>query len=110
MSGNLDTILKWCMDTNLVLNWEKCHFMVIEGIILGHNKISSKGIKVDREKVEVIEKLPPLLNVKGIRSFLGHTGFYRRFMKDSSKMAKPLRNFLNKDKPFIFENVCFLAF
>ncbi|MCI45858.1 reverse transcriptase, partial [Trifolium medium] len=66
---NLDTVLKRCVDTNLVLNWEKCHFMVTEGIVLGH-KISSKGIEVDKEKVEVIEKLPPPVNVKGIRSFL----------------------------------------
>lgn len=77
MTGNLDTVLKWCMDTNMVLNWKKCNFMVTEGIILGHNKISSRSIKVDREKVEVIEKLPPPLNVKGIRSFLGLAGFYR---------------------------------
>ncbi|MCI53475.1 reverse transcriptase, partial [Trifolium medium] len=68
---NLDTVLKRCVETNLVLNWEKCHFMVTEGIVLGH-KISSKGIEVDKAKVEVIEKLPPPVNVKGIRSFLGH--------------------------------------
>ncbi|MCI96071.1 reverse transcriptase, partial [Trifolium medium] len=50
--------------------------MVTEGIVLGH-KISSKGIEVDKAKVEVVEKLPPPVNVKGIRSFLGHAGFYR---------------------------------
>ncbi|XP_045797767.1 uncharacterized protein LOC123891949 [Trifolium pratense] len=92
---NLDTVLKRCVETNLVLNWEKCHFMVTEGIVLGH-KISSKGIEVDKAKVEVIEKLPPPVNVKGIRSFLGHAGFYRRFIKDFSKIAKPLSNLLNK--------------
>ncbi|MCI07071.1 hypothetical protein A2U01_0028134, partial [Trifolium medium] len=85
---NLDTVLKRCVETNLVLNWEKCHFMVTEGIVLGH-KISSKGIEVDKAKVEVIEKLPPPVNVKGIRSFLGYVGFYRRFIKDFSKIAKP---------------------
>ena len=53
------------MKTNLVLNWEKCHFMVTEGIVLGH-KVSSRGLEVDRAKVEVIEKLPPPVNVKGI--------------------------------------------
>ena len=67
----------------MVLNWEKCHFMVKEGIVLGHI-ISSQGIEVDRAKVEVIEKLPPFSSVKGIRSFLGHVGFYRRFIKDFS--------------------------
>ncbi|KAK8540180.1 hypothetical protein V6N12_046471 [Hibiscus sabdariffa] len=60
---------------------EKCHFMVTEGTVLGH-KISSKGIEVDKAKVEVIEKLPPPATVKGIRSFLGHAGFYMRFIKD----------------------------
>ncbi|MCI84089.1 reverse transcriptase, partial [Trifolium medium] len=65
--------------------------MVTEGIVLGH-KVSTKGIEVDRAKIEVIEKLPPPVNVKGIRSFLGHAGFYRRFIKDFSKIAKPLSN------------------
>jgi hypothetical protein len=91
---NLDTVLKRCVETNLVLNWEKCHFMVTEGIVLGH-KISSKGIEVDKAKIEVIEKLPPPVNVKGIRSFLGHAGFYRRFIKGFSKIAKLLSNLLN---------------
>ncbi|GJS33572.1 reverse transcriptase domain-containing protein [Tanacetum coccineum] len=66
-------MLKRCEDTNLVLNWEKCHFMVKEGIVLGH-KISKSGIEVDRAKVEVIAKLPPPTSVKGIQSFLGHAG------------------------------------
>ncbi|GJS98753.1 reverse transcriptase domain-containing protein [Tanacetum coccineum] len=67
--SHLDKMLKRCEDTNLVLNWEKCHFMVKEGIILGH-KISKSGIEVDRAKVDVIAKLPPHTSVKGIRSFL----------------------------------------
>ncbi|GAU46944.1 hypothetical protein TSUD_180480 [Trifolium subterraneum] len=107
--NNLDTVLKRCVETNLVLNWEKCHFMVTEGIVLGH-KISSKGIEVDKAKIEVIEKLPPPVNVKGIRSFLGHAGFYRRFIKDFSRIAKPLSNLLNKDKSFNFDHECLLAF
>ncbi|XP_045830863.1 uncharacterized protein LOC123922161 [Trifolium pratense] len=106
---NLDTVLKRCVETNLVLNWEKCHFMVTEGIVLGH-KISSRGIEVDRAKVEVIEKLPPPVNVKGIRSFLGHAGFYRRFIKDFSKIAKPLSNLLNKGTSFTFDDECLIAF
>ncbi|GJY79612.1 reverse transcriptase domain-containing protein [Tanacetum coccineum] len=69
----LDKMLKRCEDTNLVLNWEKCHFMVKEGIVLGH-KISKSGIEVDRAKVDVIAKLPPPTSVKGIRSFLCHAG------------------------------------
>ncbi|CAJ2666550.1 unnamed protein product [Trifolium pratense] len=106
---NLDTVLKRCVEINLVLNWEKCHFMVTEGIVLGH-KISSKGIEVDKAKVEVIEKLPPPVNVKGIRSFLGHAGFYRRFIKDFSKIAKPLSNLLNKGTSFKIDDECLLAF
>jgi hypothetical protein len=71
--AHLDVVLKRCVDTNLVLNWEKCHFMVTEGIVLGH-KISSRGIEVDKAKIEVIEKLPPPINVKGVRSFYSQRG------------------------------------
>jgi len=99
---NLNTVLKKCVETNLVLNWEKYHFMVTKGIVLGH-KISERGMEVDKAKVEIIEKLPPPTNVKGIKSFLGHAGFYRRFIKDFSKIAKPLCNLLNKDTPFNFD-------
>ena len=76
---NLNLVLKRCMETNLVLNWERCHFMVREDIVLGHH-IFGRGIEVDRDKIEIIEKLPPPTSIKGIRSFLGHTGFYRRFI------------------------------
>ena len=106
---NLELVLQCCEETNLVLNWEKCHFMVQEGIVLGH-KISVKGIEVDKAKIDVIEKLPPPINVKGIESFLGHAGFYRRFIKDFSKIAKPLSNLLNKDVVFQFDEECLTAF
>nr|GFB21557.1 transposon Ty3-I Gag-Pol polyprotein [Tanacetum cinerariifolium] len=72
---NLENMLKRCEDTKLALNWEKSHFMVKEGIVLGH-KISKKGIEVDKAKIEVISKLPHPTTVKAIRSFLGHAGFY----------------------------------
>ena len=85
---NLEEVLKICEMTNLVLNWEKCHFMVQEGIVLGH-KVSKKGIEVDKAKIEVIDKLPPPTSIKGIMSFFSHAGFYRRFIKDFSKVAKP---------------------
>ncbi|KAL2317377.1 hypothetical protein Fmac_031253 [Flemingia macrophylla] len=106
---NLNTVLKRCVETNLVLNWEKCHFMVTEGIVLGH-KISARGIEVDPAKVDVIAKLPPPTNVKGVRSFLGHAGFYRRFIKDFSKIAKPLSNLLIKNIKFNFNDDCLTAF
>ena len=107
--SNLERVLQRCEESNLGLNWEKCHFMVQEGIVLGH-KISVREIKVDKEKIYVIEKLPPLKNVKGVRSFLGHAGFYRRFKKDFSKVAKPLTNLLNKDVAFVFNEECMEAF
>ena len=73
---NLAKVLKRCKETTLVLNWEKCHFMVKEGIVLGH-LVSKNGLEVDKAKISVIEQLPPPINVKGVRSFLGHAGFYR---------------------------------
>ncbi|PIN21854.1 DNA-directed DNA polymerase [Handroanthus impetiginosus] len=107
--NNLSCVLKRCEDTNLVLNWEKCHFMVQEGIVLGH-KVSNRGIEVDKAKLETIEKLPPSTSVKGVRSFLGHAGFYRRFIKDFYKISKPLCKLLEKDIPFKFDDACLDAF
>ncbi|XP_052185205.1 uncharacterized protein LOC127796840 [Diospyros lotus] len=106
---NLSWVLKRCEESNLVLNWEKCHFMVREGIVLGH-KVSSKGIELDRAKIELIEKLPVPKSVKEVRGFLGHAGFYRRFIKDFSKIAKPLTNLLVKDVPFQITDDCIHAF
>ncbi|KAK1631606.1 hypothetical protein QYE76_005921 [Lolium multiflorum] len=107
--GFCESIVERCEETNLVLNWEKCHFMVNEGIVLGH-KISERGIEVDRAKVEAIDKMPYPRDVKGIRSVLGHAGFYRRFIKDFSKISKPLTNLLQKDVPFVFDDDCKEAF
>nr|GEZ47107.1 reverse transcriptase domain-containing protein [Tanacetum cinerariifolium] len=106
---NLENMLKRCEDTKLALNWEKSHFMVKKGIVLGH-KISKKGIEVDKAKMEVISKLPHPTTVKGIRSFLGHAGFYRRFIKDFSKISRPMTHLLEKNSPFIFSNECIQAF
>ena len=83
--------------------------MVEDGIVLGH-KISQKGIDVDQSKIEVISKLPVPTNVKTIRSFLGHAGFYRRFIKDFSKIARPLTLLLMKDVPFVMDEKCIEAF
>ncbi|GJR20312.1 reverse transcriptase domain-containing protein [Tanacetum coccineum] len=107
--SHLEKMLKRCEDTNLSLNWEKSHFMVKEGIVLGH-KISKSGIEVDRAKVEVIAKLPHPTTVKGVRSFLGHAGFYRRFIQDFSKIARPMTHLLEKETPFFFSEECIESF
>ncbi|GJT99902.1 reverse transcriptase domain-containing protein [Tanacetum coccineum] len=88
--SHLDTMLQRCEDTNLVLNWEKCHFQSL--------------------KVDVIAKLPPPTTVKGVRSFLGHAGFYRRFIQDFFKIARPMTHLLEKDTPFIFLDECLASF
>ncbi|XP_048502941.1 uncharacterized protein LOC125498721 [Beta vulgaris subsp. vulgaris] len=106
---NITKVMKRCEECNLVLNWKKWHFMVTEGVVLGHI-VSGKGIQVDRAKVQVIEQLPPPNNVKGVRSFLGHAGFYRRFNKDFSKIAKPLTQLLLIDAPFDFTDECLESF
>ena len=102
-------MLQRCEETNLVQNWEKCYFMVQDGIVLGY-KISVRRIEADKAKIDVIEKLPPPGNVKGVRSFLEHVGFYRRFIKDFSNIAKPLSNLLNKDVVLLFDEECLKAF
>ncbi|CAM8899016.1 unnamed protein product [Rhodiola kirilowii] len=107
--ANLSNVLARCIETNLVLNWEKCHFMVQEGIVLGH-LVSKRGVEVDKAKIQVIEQLPPPKNQKGVRSFLGHAGFYRRFIKDFSKIAKPLTHLLSNNVDFNFDEGCLEAF
>ena len=106
---NLRKVLERCQEKNLVLNWEKCHFMVTQGIVLGHI-VSKKGIEVDKAKVELISNLPTPKCVKDIRSFLGHAGFYRRFIKDFGAIARPLCNLLAKDAPFAWSQACEDAF
>ena len=83
--------------------------MVQEGIVLGH-RISARGIEVDKAKIEAIEKLPPPSSVKGIRRFLGHARFYRRFIKDFSQIAKPLSSLLVQGTPFDLDEQCVQAF
>ena len=106
---NLRKVLKRCQEKHLVLNWEKCHFMVTQGIVLGHI-VSKNGIEVDKAKVELISNLPTPKCVRDIRSFLGHAVFYRRFIKDFSPIARPLCNFLAKDVPFAWSQACQATF
>ena len=83
--------------------------MVTEGIVLGH-KISATEQEVDQSKISIIKTLAPPTTVKGIRSFLGHAGFYRRFIKDFSKIARPLYRLLEKDTRFNFDDSYKAAF
>ena len=106
---HLGTVLHRCIEKNLVLNWEKCHFMVNQGIVLGH-VISEKRIEVDKAKIELISKLPSPTNVKTVRQFLEHAGFYRRFIQDFSKIAKPLYKLLEKDAKFEWDANCQQSF
>lgn len=107
--NHLGRVLQRCAEINLVLNWGKCHLMVKEGIVLGH-KISGKRIEVEKAKIEVIAGFPPPICVKGVRSFLGHAGFYRRFTKDFSKISQPLCKLPEKEVKFVFDEACLKAF
>src|SRR3954471_19022575 len=83
--------------------------MVNEGIVLGQ-KISERGIEVDKAKIEAIERMHYPRDIKGIHSFLGHASLYRRFIKDFSKTSRPLTNLLQKYVPFVFDEDCKEAF
>ncbi|XP_072078016.1 uncharacterized protein [Arachis hypogaea] len=100
---NLAKVLERCVNTNLVLNFEKCHFMVRQGIVLGHI-VSDKGISVDLAKVDVITSLPHPSFVREVHSFLRHVGFYSCFIKNFSKIALPLSCLLQKDVDFEFDS------
>ncbi|CAN6579326.1 unnamed protein product [Malus baccata var. baccata] len=106
---NLSLILKRCVETNLMLNWEKCHFMVKQGIVLGHI-ISENGIEVDKSKIDLVRHLPSPTSVREVRSFLGHADFYHKFIKDFSKVAQPLCRLLQKDVMFEFNEECTASF
>nr|GFB54459.1 reverse transcriptase domain-containing protein [Tanacetum cinerariifolium] len=109
LSNIQDKMLQRCEDTNLSLNWEKSHFMVKDGIVLGH-KISKKEIEVDKAKVDVIAKLPHPTTIKCIRNFLDHVSFYRRFIQDFSKVFRPMTHLREKNTPFVFFEDCIQAF
>nr|GFA49438.1 reverse transcriptase domain-containing protein [Tanacetum cinerariifolium] len=86
-----------------------CLIEKLEGIVLGY-KISKSGLEVDRAKFDVIAKLPHPTTVKGVRSFLGHASFYRHFIQDFSKIARPMTHLLEKETPFAFSKDCIDAF
>ena len=106
---NLETVLKRCKDKNLGLNWEKFHLVVTKGIVLGY-KISATNLEVDQARISLIKTLIPPTTVKGIRSFMRHAGFYRSFIQDFSKIARPLCRLLENDARFEFDEACKFAF
>ena len=101
---NFSRVTDLCIKTNLVLNFEKCHFMVHEGIVLGH-LVSSRGIEVDKAKIDVITSLPYPASVREVHSFLGHAGFYRRFIQDFNKIVLPSSNILQKNVDFVLNQI-----
>ena len=99
---HLTQILDVCVRKCLVLSWEKSHFIVREGIVIGH-LVSSKGLEVDNAKVEVIKDLALPKSIRELRSFIGHVGFYRHFIKDFAKVSKPQTSLVCKENNFIIE-------
>ncbi|KAM2739067.1 hypothetical protein EV2_033223 [Malus domestica] len=83
--------------------------MVKQGIVLGHI-VSENSIEVDKSKIDLVRHLPSPTSVREVRSFLGHAGFYRRFIKDFSKVAQPLCRLLQKDVVFEFTKECTASF
>jgi len=106
---NLEKVLIRCQETNLSLSHEKCKMMLTEGIVLGHH-VSSSGFKVDPAKIEVINNLPPPKTQKEVISFLGHAGYYRRFIENFTKIVAPMFKLLTKDVNFQWTESCQHAF
>jgi hypothetical protein len=94
--SNLEKVLIRCQESNLSLSHEKCKMLLTEGIVLGHH-LSAEGIKVDPAKIEVIVNLPSPKTQKDVRRFLGHAGYYRRFIENFTKVASPMFKLLTKD-------------
>eukprot|EP00253_Pinus_taeda_P015895 PITA_15895 len=103
--SNLGKVLDKCIEMNLSLSLEKCKFLMTEGTMLGH-EISQQGLQVDPNKISIIQRVPPPQKVRDIRSFLGLAGYYRRFIKDFSKIASPLFGLLGKYVEFIWLENC----
>ena len=96
---NLEKVLIWCQETNLDVSHEKCKMLLIEGIVLGHH-VSSQGIKVGPANIKVIVGLPSPKTQKEIRIFIGHAGYYRRFIENSTKIIAPMFKLHTKDVEF----------
>ena len=97
------------MTLTLCLIGKKCHFIVNQCIVLGH-VISEREIEIDKSKIDLIRSLPPPATIRNVHFFLGHVGFYRRFINDFSKIASHLCNLLQKDVTFDFNEKCQTTF
>ncbi|RDX75404.1 Retrovirus-related Pol polyprotein from transposon 17.6, partial [Mucuna pruriens] len=106
---NLSKVLTRCININMVLNSEKCHFMVTKGIILVH-LVSNRGIEVEKSKVDIITSLPNPNSMQEVRSFLEHAGFYTRFIKNFSKIVLPLSKMLQKDRARVGKQAHVIAY
>ena len=106
---NLQEVLKIYEEENLVLNWEKCHFMVTQGNVLGHLSLAN-GIQGDKAKIDLISGLPIPKSVRDIQSFLGHIRFYKRFIKDFNAISRSVSHLLMKDAPFKWSKECQASF
>jgi hypothetical protein len=94
---------------NLSLSHEKCKILLTEGVVLG-NHVSSEGIKVDLAKIEVIVRFTPHKTQKEVRSFLGHAGYYWRFIENFTKIVAPMFGLLIKYVDFVWTEQCQSAF
>ena len=106
---HLTLVLRRSIETNLVLNFEGCHFVVEHGVVFGHI-VSPKGIEVDKPKVDIIQSLRYPQSIRQVRFFLGHFEFHYRFIKDFSKISSPLCDLLAKDACSHFNKDCMKAF
>jgi hypothetical protein len=106
---NLQKVLIRCQEMNLSLSHEKCKMLLTEGVVLGHH-VSSEGIKFDPVKIEVIVRLPPLKAQKEVRIFLGHVGYYERFIENFTKIVAPIIGLLIKDADFLWTKQCQTSF
>jgi len=97
--------LERCRQIQLALNLKKCIFLTPIGILLGHI-VCKDGIKVDMAKIKIILDLKPPTNPKQIRVFLGHTGYYRKFIRHYSDITFPLNELLRHDVEFNWTKDC----
>nr|GEX58257.1 retrovirus-related Pol polyprotein from transposon opus [Tanacetum cinerariifolium] len=102
--NNLDKMLQCCKDAHLVLNWEKCHFMVKEGIVLGH-KVSEAGLEVNKVKIDVISKLPPPTNIKDIANYLASDIIPKEMTYQQKKKKSQASNTASREATMLYLSV-----